>query len=183
MPRRRDLIALSCHPLTPTEAVDAIQVRFDLAPRGSLTLDFRLWGDPRRLRIPKPQPSGHVDGLWAHTCFEAFAAVAGDAAYREFNFSPSGQWASYVFRDYRARTATATLLPPLQVTPRRTPDGVELEARIPPRALAPSGGARLQIGLSAVVEDRDGTLSYWALRHPAGRPDFHHRHTFAVELV
>ncbi len=32
----------------------------------------------------------------------------------------------------------------------------------------------LRLGLSAVVEANDGTLSYWALRHPPGRPDFHH---------
>ena len=30
------------------------------------------------------------------------------------------------------------------------------------------------IGLSAVVETTDGTLSYWALAHPRAQPDFHH---------
>jgi hypothetical protein len=28
--------------------------------------------------------------------------------------------------------------------------------------------------LSAVVEDRARVLSYWALKHPAEKPDFHH---------
>ena len=31
------------------------------------------------------------------------------------------------------------------------------------------------IGLTAVIETADGQLSYWALQHPAARPDFHHR--------
>ena len=38
------------------------------------------------------------------------------------------------------------------------------------------------LGLSAVIEEHDGTLSYWALRHAPGKPDFHHRDAFALEL-
>jgi hypothetical protein len=33
-----------------------------------------------------------------------------------------------------------------------------------------------------VIEAADGSLSYWALRHPPGKPDFHHRDAFALEL-
>lgn len=40
----------------------------------------------------------------------------------------------------------------------------------------------LQIGLSAVIEEMDGTKSYWALAHPAGKPDFHHPDCFTLEL-
>ena len=38
------------------------------------------------------------------------------------------------------------------------------------------------IALAAVIEDDSGSLSYWALKHPAGRPDFHHADGFALEL-
>ena len=41
----------------------------------------------------------------------------------------------------------------------------------------------LGLGLSTVVEDNHGRLSYWALRHPSGKPDFHHPDTFALEIV
>jgi len=37
--------------------------------------------------------------------------------------------------------------------------------------------------LTAVVECVDGALSYWALRHAAGKPDFHHPDTFALEIA
>jgi len=43
------------------------------------------------------------DELWRHTCCELFAApvalvaTAQGGAYREFNFSPSGDWAAYAF--------------------------------------------------------------------------------------
>jgi len=40
----------------------------------------------------------------------------------------------------------------------------------------------LRLALAAVVEDERGMLSYWALRHPAGKPDFHHPDAFALEL-
>lgn len=47
--------------------------------------------------------------------------------------------------------------------------------------LAVPDGA-LRVGLSAVIEERRGAKSYWALAHPAGKPDFHHSDCFALEL-
>ena len=34
----------------------------------------------------------------------------------------------------------------------------------------------------AVIEAVDGSVSYWALAHPAGKPDFHHPDGFALQL-
>ena len=43
---------------------------------------------------------------------------------------------------------------------------------------------RWRLGLSAVLEERDGTKSYWALAHPPGdTPDFHHEDCFAAQLA
>src|SRR3546814_10579152 len=39
---------------------------------------------------------------------------------------------------------------------------------------------RFDLALSAVIEETDGTKSYWALRHPPGKPDFHHPDCFAL---
>ncbi len=39
-----------------------------------------------------------------------------------------------------------------------------------------------KLALSAVIEETDGTKSYWALRHPPGAPDFHHPDCFALTL-
>ena len=38
------------------------------------------------------------------------------------------------------------------------------------------------MGLSAILEEQGGTISYWALAHPAGKPDFHDAACFAVAL-
>jgi len=44
------------------------------------------------------------------------------------------------------------------------------------------GAAALRLGASAVLETRDGVLSYWALAHPAARPDFHAAGGFTLRL-
>ena len=44
----------------------------------------------------------------------------------------------------------------------------------------PDTGSKL--ALAAVIEEVDGTKSYWALRHPPGKPDFHHPDCFALTL-
>jgi len=95
-------------------------------------------------------------------------------AYREFNFSPSGEWATYAFPLYRAAASDG---PEVQsVLVRRDAEKLELDATIP----APEGD--LAIAISAVVESKAGAFSYWALKHPAGKPDFHHPESFILEL-
>ena len=59
------------------------------------------------------------------------------------------------------------------------PARLSLHATLELRALPP-GPWRL--GLSAVIEEANGRLSYWALAHPAGRPDFHHADCFTCEF-
>lgn len=174
--------ALVCHPATRSALPLQIHVR--LAVAGSeagpgLLLRYDLQGDVSRLLMPAPATPGPADGLWQHSCFEAFVGVAADAAYREFNFSPSGQWASYRFSIERQRDRAAEQLQrPLapDIDCQTTPDGLSLLAWLPLSALpAPVAGQTWDIGLTAVIETNDHQLSYWALQHPGARPDFHHR--------
>ena len=63
---------------------------------------------------------------------------------------------------------------------RRSAQRLTLEAEV---SLQPTSLVRsVQLGLSAVVEAADGGLSYWALKHPPGKPDFHHVDAFALQL-
>jgi hypothetical protein len=153
---------------------------------GGLLLTYCVSGDVSVLNIPPPAPPSATDGLWQHTCFEAFIALAGSQAYREFNFSPSGQWAAYRFSNERVRDAAAEAAQG-QVAPKIAIVVGELslclQVWLPRNALpAPRAGEPLQWGLNAVLEDRSGQLSYWALRHPAARPDFHHPSSMALTL-
>lgn len=178
-------LPLHCHPATPAPLVQTLEARVAFGTDGKLLLTYRLCGDIARLRIPDPQDAERTDCLWQHSCFEAFVGRQGDPAYREFNFSPSGQWAAYAFSDERQRDAASDPQDAPQIAVRRFADRIELEAIIDAAALPPGAGV-LQIGLTAVVEAADavdGSHSYWALTHPAERPDFHRRAAFALELA
>ena len=170
---------LVCHTQTPSQAIHRVAALVDTAPRDVLTLAFALQGDLSRLRIPESGLSQQADGLWAHTCFEVFVMAGGGPAYREFNFSPSGEWAAYEFCGYRDGSKLDTVPAPAIVV-RRSRDRLELDVKICHDFLP--RGRVLRLGLSAVVEDSDAELSYWALRHPAGKPDFHHTDAFALLL-
>ena len=173
-------LTLACHPQTPSQAIRGVDAVVGTAPGDILTLAFVLEGDLSGLRIPEPQPSRRVHGLWRHTCCEAFVMAGEGPGYREFHFSPSGEWAVYAFRGYREGGELEGELAP-GIVVRRTGGRLELSAEIPPVFL-PSGRS-LRLGLSAVVEDADGMLSYWALRHHPGKPDFHHTDAFALQMV
>lgn len=176
-------VALACHPATPCTTLAAVEASLTQAPCGALDVHYRLSGDVRRLLVPASQPPAPTDGLWQHTCCELFVAVAGEPAYREFNFSPSGQWAAYAFDAYRQRAAHPLSIPAPRSRLQVTEEGVELFVELAPDALPRTApGTVLQVGLSTVVEARDGTFSYWALRHPSPRPDFHHRDAFDLTL-
>ena len=85
-----------------------------------------------------------------------------------------------------APTASAAARPPTRSWRRASSCAARRSARAR-RAHRRSIGCRratspqpLRLGLAAVIEASDGTRSYWALRHPAGQPDFHHADAFAL---
>ena len=149
----------------------------------SLFLTYLLKGDNARIRVPPQRTRRRADRLWEHSCFEAFVGEVGKPEYYEFNFSPSREWAALGFRDYRdgGPIDDDGLEPKIAV--RREAETLEIDALIcMDRLLKISQGASLRLGLSAIIEDTDGQLSYWALKHPPGKPDFHHPNSFILEM-
>lgn len=170
----------SCAP-TPLRQLTA-KVRIDAD--GCLHLHYRLAGIVSEIRWPPRRPPENLatptDGLWQHTCCEAFIAEADSTAYREFNFSPSGEWANYRFVDYRKRDDG--FVPPAAPSidfVRQATDCI-LRVRIPADSLPAE--RVLEIGLSAVIETVAGDKSYWALAHTSAQPDFHLNASFTLLL-
>lgn len=173
-------LLLQPHRSSRANHVESIAAEISVSPTGAFQLTYTLTGNLAALRIPCIVPASRTDGLWQHTCFEAFIRSADSLAYREFNFSPSGQWQAYAFTDYRAGGLLEPAANPA-IECLCEPGRLTLHATVQPDDLPPRG--QLRLGLTAVVECVDGALSYWALRHAAGKPDFHHPDTFALEIA
>ncbi len=174
---------LVAHPETRRDAVSGIAVEARLETAATLVCSYSLHGDLARVRLTDEGAGRSAEGLWEHTCFEAFIGVQGARGYYEFNFSPTLDWAAYRFTDYRVGMAPATLSQPPGLHVHRSSDRLQLTATLHLRGLAPLCTApALRLAMAAVIEDQLGALSYWALEHPPGRPDFHHPENFTIEL-
>ncbi len=174
---------LKPHPDSPCPAVARIHAEVARPRPGALALCYAVTGKMSDLRMPPVTASTRADGLWRHACFEAFVRASPGAAYYEFNFSPSTQWAAYGFGGYRSgmRAARETGAPRFEVESSAEPYRLRVSLDLDRLPGLPSGGA-WRLGLSAVMEETSGRQSYWALAHPPGKADFHHLDCFALEL-
>ena len=160
------------HPDSAPGAITSIMVEVTRPGPRLLALRYLVGGDTGALLLPRTRPPERTDDLWQHTCFEAF--LANPPGYLEFNFSPSTQWAAWRFDSHRSGMRNAQIMPP-KIETLIGFDRFELRAELAMPVLGP-------MGLAAVIEEKDGTVSHWALAHPPGKPDFHHDACFALEL-
>jgi hypothetical protein len=116
-------------------------------------------------------------GLWQTTCFELFLGDPLQPSYREFNFSPGGDWAAYSFNAYRAGMRDEDLPAPPQIEGNWEGDDFVLNVRLSLHRLE----ERSSFSLAAVIEESNFGRSFWAASH-AAEPDFHARHCFDSEL-
>ena len=174
---------LKLHPDSRCSAAAHIEVEVARLHADSLALSYIVTGTMSEIRIPPVIATARGDELWRHTCFEAFVRASSSAGYYEFNFAPSTQWAAYRFSGYRSGMCVAAEIgaPPLDV--RSSPNSYTLQTALDLERLAAlPRNALWRLGLSALIEDKSGGTSYWALAHPPGKPDFHHADSFAYEF-
>ena len=170
------------HPATPCAHAQQIGVQVSFLPTDALEIQYSLHGEIANLRIPNESAPRRADNLWRHTCLEAFIATPLSTRYLEFNFAPSGEWAIYQFDAYREGMKAIEAPPPI-ITTRRTAHDWVVKAAVDLHGFPDfMARAELRLAVSAVVEDNNGELSYWALAHPPGKPDFHHADSFALTL-
>lgn len=171
-------LPLRLHPDGSSPA-ERVEVEIERPRPLDLALTWVVTGDIERLRIPPPATVRRRDGLWQHSCFETFLQRPSEESYYELNLAPSGEWAAYSFTGYRRDMAKAEMAAPC-IAVRQSLRELRAEAAVRlPKAWAESSW---HLAVSAVLEDVDGTISYWALAHPPGRPDFHHQDCFVAEL-
>jgi hypothetical protein len=166
-------LSLVPHP-DSSSAVTRVEVGVAWTAPDLLSLTYSIFGDLGRVLFPPARTSSRADGLWKHTCFEAF--ISAEQGYYEFNLSPSSLWAAYRFDGYRRGMREAALSDPSIGWRAEQGMGTLIAAlRLPADVTG-------RLGLSAVIENSDGNRSFWALAHSPGPPDFHHATCFAAEL-
>lgn len=151
-----------------------------------LRMTFRIPGDTSMVRLPSPNDAlvkqsedRRANRLWEQTCFECFVLPGGGCAYLEFNFSPSLEWAAYEFDNYRENMRDADVVCPAIIATAWS-NRFELSAQV---SLPETWNDQAwRVGLAAVIQEKSGNKSYWALAHPATKPDFHHPDSFVHEL-
>ncbi|GAB6192097.1 DOMON-like domain-containing protein [Desulfocastanea catecholica] len=149
-----------------------------------LVIEYRLQGSLHDLNLSSRSSiaqAGRRHELWRHSCFEVFFATPGKAAYWEVNLCPSGCWNVYHFAGYRSgMREETTIAPPLcQVV--TDADLLSMTCTLNLSGLVDEA-CQLDIGVAAVIEAADGTISYWALDHLGEQPDFHDRRSFLLSL-
>jgi len=175
---------LTPHAASPQTAAERLVAEVTRDEQNCLRLGFRLTGDIASLVLPAAVEPVRSDGLWRHTCFEAFVGAPDSPEYWEFNFSPSGAWAAYHFVGYRAgMEPIGEAIAPVIALESGAAE-LSLEVRLDLGwLLRTHAGGGLRLGLTAVIEDRTQGLSYWALKHGADKPDFHRADCFLVALA
>jgi hypothetical protein len=158
-------------------------VRIDVQRVGAvLSLRYELHGKVGLLADKPFRERVRTDELWRSTCFEAFIAGSMPGRYHELNFDLDGAWAAYSFDGYRGDMRDTPVTPDTDFYG-ESYGWCQVRARIDYSSLADLAGPEpWQLGLTAVIEEADGTKSYWALHHPRDEPDFHHAGGRVLEL-
>jgi hypothetical protein len=147
-----------------------------------MALTYNLTGPLQDLVIAPPvaEPARRWL-LWETTCLEFFLAIRGADPYWEFNLSPAGHWNVFRLTSYRQGIQEEPAFQALPFTVARQPDRLRLSLDIDLAAIIPADQP-LEVGLSTVLQHQGGELSFWALTHPGGEPDFHLRQGFVMKL-
>ena len=149
-----------------------------------ITIHYVLRGRLENIFLPSPivNPT-RKEELWKNTCFEFFLAVKDSSGYWEFNLSPSGDWNVYRMDAYRRiGFREETSIQRLQLETQKDTNGLLLAADVDLNSIIRIDQI-LEVGITAVIQTREKSESYWALVHPALEADFHLRESFILAMA
>jgi hypothetical protein len=145
-----------------------------------LIIAYKLTGSSN-INLPQTAaPTRQLD-LWEHTCCEFFLGLKDSTQYWEFNLSPAGHWNVFRFLDYRQNLIEETSFDSLPFSVSQQNDTLQLDLAVNLEQII-SFQQNLEINITAVIEDREKQLSYWALTHSRQKPDFHNRDSFVINI-
>jgi len=173
--------------LVPFPAVNIPQIAITgkiARHNNTLSIHFSITGKTEEILCPKP--TGHptrTEDLWKATCFEFFLAIPHRPSYWEFNLSPSGDWNIYHMDEYRrVGFKEETQIQRLPFSIRKGPGCISVECSVDMSPII-SIEHPIEVGITSVIQPKDGHETYWALTHPNPQPDFHLRKSFILLLA
>ncbi len=170
-------------PYPNDELLPDIEIAGEIDRNGSqITLQYTLLDRLESVKIAalSDRPI-RQDELWRTTCFECFLGVQSSPQYWEFNLSPAGHWNLYRFEDYRQGMQVETAWTTLPFEVEQSGDRLMLTLALNLDEIL-SAETKFDVGITTVIEDQKGGVSYWALTHRGEKPDFHQRDSFAIAL-
>ena len=142
-----------------------------------------MTGNIKQIILPTLSASlARKDDLWKATCFEFFLAIPGHPQYWEFNMSPSGDWNVYVMDAYRrVKFREERSMKQIQLKVQKDASGFFLNTNVDLNPII-QPTETLNIGITAVIQTKDGDDTYWALAHSGAQADFHLREDFLIHV-
>ncbi|MEH2044201.1 DOMON-like domain-containing protein [Nostoc sp.] len=173
----------SLQPFPSTESFPNLKITGNISRNANqLAICYNLGGDLKKIAIALPSnaPSRKHE-LWEDTCFEFFLGIKDSQRYWEFNLSPAGHWNIYRFDGYRQGMQEETAFEKLPFNVQNKADSLALALDVDLDKIV-SAEQAIKIGITTVIKNIDGNVSYWALTHRGEKADFHLRDSFIVKL-
>ncbi|MHC5823888.1 MAG: DOMON-like domain-containing protein, partial [Nostoc sp.] len=173
----------SLQPFSSTKSLSNLKIAGNIARNGNkLVIRYILGGHLKEIAIATPSNTrSRKHQLWKDTCFEFFIGSKDSLRYWEFNLSPAGHWNVYRFDGYREGMQEETAFTILPFSVQNQADGLALALDVDLGKIVSENQA-IEVGITTVIKDKDGEVTYWALTHQVAEADFHLRDSFIVKL-
>ncbi len=151
----------------------------------SVFISYKLQGALSNIDLGEGNPHhARVMKLWEKSCFELFIKNA-DNSYIEFNFSPEFEFNCFYFAGLGDALCEYSRMDSVKIDILLSLDVFHLIAEIDKKKFPESffmNKGHLKVGITSVIQDKNGSISYWALSHHDTRPNFHDFKSFKANL-
>lgn len=170
-----------------THGIESVGVELRTRP-SSWLLRYEVMGDLTNLFVPTERGT---EPLWARTCFELFMRSPETPWYWEWNFCPSGAWNFFAMRAPRRHeqpfcAGNAGIEGLHWVRPDERTACLFVKLSPPPSPLAETlwySPEKLHVSPTVILKPTAGANTYWALKHPTDKPDFHRADLYSEPLA
>lgn len=170
--------------LIPFGTLKAPKVKIDCefnTHEKSFFISYKLTGELDKVELGHTPRHERVIKLWEKTCFELFIKNERNE-YMEFNFSPVFEWNAFYFTKKGDPLAEWKKINSVKLDILDSFEVFQLIAEIKKEDFPENFFDKCQAGITSVIKEKNGNLSYWALSHEDQRPNFHHFDSFKYKF-